>query len=263
MKRCFAFMFALLFASLSVASACAAGGGDWIGFTLQLSRDGKEIRTEFRRQRDSRRTGDHEWSTNFNPPQLIGLDVSSFRGAGTRPLRFALVRDAGRLDCSGQGGAGHARGECRATAAAGFLQMLHSRGIGRPTSDQVFGLIALDARRELVEAIAAAGYSTPSLDDLMALSALGVNGTYVRGLASVGFRPATIETLVQFKALNITPEYIGGFRRLGYRDIPGDKFVQLKALGITPEFVRAVGGDTDGQPSIGDLVHRKLLGRRR
>ena len=288
MNRCLAFVFALFFASLSVASACTAQAPDWVHFTLQPQRGSSEIRATF--DKDSRRRGDNRWSTNFAAPQLVGLDVAGFRAAGTRPLRFAIVREAGRLDCSGHGGDAYAAGNCSFTASSTFAQLLDSRGIGRPTSEQAFTLMAVDARRDVIDAVAAANYPTPKIDDLIALSALEVDGNYIRGLAQAGYRPLSIHRLVEFKALGITPEYIGsfarmgyvnmdpedlvqlkalditpayiaGFERVGYRNLSVDKLVQLKALDVTPEFVRAMHPDANGKPSIDDVVQTKVFDR--
>jgi hypothetical protein len=290
MNRCFAALLALMVASLSVASACTAQTPSWIHFTLDASRAGKsEIRATF--QDESRGRRDNNWSTGFRPEQLSGLEVSTFRAPGSRPIRFAIVREAGRLDCAGSGGHGRASGNCSFTADPGFTQLLASRGIGRPTREQAFGLMAIDAKRELIDAVAAARYPKPSIDDLMALTALGVDGTYIRGLAQAGYRPAGIDTLVQFKALDITPayisgfvrtgqgnmdaedlvqlralnitaDYIAGFERLGYRNLSVDTLVELKALDITPEFVRSVQQEDRGVVPVGDLVRRKIFGRR-
>ena len=291
MSRCLAFVFALLCASLSIASACTAQPQNWVQFTLERqSGRNSEIRASFRNE--GHRRGDNNWSAGFAPPQLVGLDVASFRAPGTRPLRFAIVREAGRLDCSGQGGNAYAFGNCRFTADPGFTALLQNRGIGRPTFEEAFGLMAVDARRELLDALAAARYPTPTIDNLMAMAALDVSGSYIRGLAQAGYRPRSLETLVEFKALEITPEfiegfarsgyanmdpdelvqlralditpaYIAGFERLGYRNLPVDKLVQLKALDITPEFVRAVQRDQGAVPQVRELVEQKVFDRRR
>ena len=291
MNRIFAIVFALLCASLSVSSACFAQSSDLVSFTLQPEgSNSAKIHASFRDE--SRGRDRNNWSTGFMPSDLIGMEVSSFHAAGTRPLHFAIVREAGRLDCAGSGGNGYASGNCRFTADPGFTQLLLRRGIGQPTREQAFGLMAINARRELIDAIAAARYPTPTLDNLMALSALGVDGRYITDMARAGYRPATLQTLIQFKALGIspdlitgfarvgyanipgdelvqmralgiTPEYIVGFQRLGYRNLPVSKLVQLKALNITPEFVRlAVGGQKE-LPLIGELVDRKLFAGRR
>ena len=290
MNRWLALVFAILCASLSVASACTAAQSDWVEFTLRPNRDSDQIKARFSADEDSRR-GDSSWSTNFAPLQLAGLDVSGFRAAGTRPLRFAVTREAGRLDCSGQGGNSYASGNCTFTPNAQFAQLLESRGIGRPTRKESFGLMAVDARREVIDAIAAARYPTPDIDHLMALAALDVTGDYISELARLGYRPKSLDNLVEFKALNITPEYVGAFtragygnmdpedlvqlkalnvtpeyvaafERMGYRNLPVRTLVQLKALNISPEFVRSVENRPGEVPPVDELVERKIFGRR-
>ena len=289
MNRCLAFLFALVVATLTVSSACVAAPFEWIHFTLEPERgQSPQLRATFR---DQMRERDHNnWSTGFLPSELVGLDLSGFRAAGSRPLHFALVREAGRLDCSGNGGGSHASGNCSFTPDAAFTQLLASRGIGKPTRNQAFGLMAVNARRDVIDAVAAAHYPTPTIDDLMALSALGVNGRYITDLAAAGYRPNAVHTLIEFKAPGITPEWIGGFvragygnipseglvqlralgvtpqfiagfDRIGYRHLPVDTLVQLKALGITPEFVASAGQSSKGQLTVDELVQLKLFGR--
>ena len=236
MSRPLAFVCALLVAFVTVSSACRAQPADWIRFTLQQERsDPAKIQASFR---ENEKGHDHNnWSTGFMPSELIGLEVSSFHAAGSRPLHFAIVREAGRLDCSGNGGSNYATGNCRFSDNPAFMQLLVSRGIGRPTREQGLGLMAVNARREVIEAVAAARYPTPTIDDLMALSALGVDGRYVTEMASAGYRPGSIHSLIEFKALGITPQWIGGFARIGYANVPGDGLVQMRALGVTPDYI--------------------------
>jgi hypothetical protein len=290
MNRCLAFLLALAFATVTVSSACLAAPSDWVHFALQPARGGVgDIHATFREE--SRGQRDNNWSSTFRAAELAGFDVGGFRSAGVRPLRFAIVREAGRLDCTGNGGNNYASGNCSFTADPGFTQLLISRGIGRPTREQAFGLMAVNTRRELIEAVAAAHYPTPTINELTALSALGVNGPYIGGLARVGYRPRAIQTLVEFKALGITPEWIGGFvrvdygklpaeelvqlkalgitpdfitgfDRIGYRHLPVSTLVQLKALDITPEFVRSAVGRRAELPPVSELVQLKMFGRR-
>ena len=289
MNRCLAFLFALVVATLTVSWACVAAPSEWIHFTREPERgQSPQLRATFR---DQMRERDHNnWSTGFLPSELVGLDLSGFRASGSRPLHFAIVREAGRLDCSGNGGGSHASGNCGFTPDPAFTQLLASRGIGKPTRNQAFGLMAVNARRDVIDAVAAAHYPTPTIDDLMALSALGVNGRYITDLAAAGYRPNAVHTLIEFKALGITPEWIGGFvragygnipaeglvqlralgvtpqfiagfDRIGYRHLPVDTLVQLKALGITPEFVASAGQSSKGQLTVDELVQLKLFGR--
>ncbi|HEX6072780.1 MAG TPA: hypothetical protein VFY95_07220 [Sphingomicrobium sp.] len=292
MNRFVAMILALLFASVSVASACTASPNDWIRFTLEPEHDGSQIKATFR---DDDRSGRDEsrWSAAFPPSQLIGFDVSGFRGVGTRPIRFAVVREAGRLDCTGEGGQSRAAGNCGFTPDPSFMQLLESRGIARPTREQAFSLMAVGVRRELIDALAAARYPAPTAGQLVALTAVGVTGRYITDMARAGYRPTSIDTLVQFqalgitpdfiggfarigyanidpdelvqlKALDITPEFVAGFERIGYRNIPVETLVQLKALNITPEFVQSVDLRPGGAiPPVSELMQRKLFGSRR
>ena len=259
MNRCLALLLALMFATISVSSACVAGSPDWVAFDLRPeSGNSARIHASFRdQQRDRDRSS---WSTGFGPSELVGLDLAAFRGPGARPLRFAIVRDAGRLDCSGSGGGSHGYGNCRFAADPGFTRLLISRGIGTPTREQAFALMAVNARRDTVDALAQAHYPTPSIEDLMGLAALGVDRRYIGALAQAGYRPQRVNTLIEFKALGVTPEWIGGFTRIGYGAIPADELVQLRALGVTPEFVAGFDRIGYGRLPVSALVQLKALG---
>jgi hypothetical protein len=288
MNRVLTFLAALLFATLTVSSACVAAPSDWIRFTLEGRQDGR-VQASFDNEAGAR--GGNHWSTGMVPSQLIGLDIAALHASGSRPLRFALVREAGRLDCSGQGGGGRASGNCGFTADPAYTDLLASSGIGRPTRDQAFALMAVNARRDTVDALAAARYPTPTIDDLTALAALGVDGRYIADLARAGYRPRTTNALIEFKALGIDADWIAGFARIGYANIPSDELVQLKALGvtpefvagfdrlgygrlpvqklvelkamnITPEFVRSVTRSGESVPPVNELVELKIFGRR-
>lgn len=291
MKRPLDLACASLLAVAAVSATTAAQPADVIHFSLEPERgDAGRIHATFAGDR-----GDHRhnnWSTGFLPSEMAGLEVSSFRSPGTRPLHFAIIRESGRLDCAGTGGSNSGTGNCRFTDIPGFTQLLVSRGIGRPDREQAFGLMAVNARRDVIDAVAAAHYPTPTIDNLLALAALGVDGGYISGMARAGYRPDTIRSLVEFKALGITPEwiagfsrvgyanlpadglvqlkalgvtpeYIAGFQRIGYRDLPARQLVELKALDITPDFVRATVGLQAAMPPVSALIEYKMFGRRR
>jgi hypothetical protein len=257
MNRFLAPVGALILAFISVSSACTAAPAAWIHFTLEPENGNDGIQASFRSE--GRAGHQNNWSTDFRPAEFAGLDVAGFRGAGTRPLRFSLIREAGRLDCSGRGGQSHAAGNCDFTPDPSFHALFESRGIGRPTDEQAFGLMAVNVRRELIDAISAARYPAPKVNDLIALAALDVSGAYIRQLAGAGYRPRTLQGLVQFKAMDITPQWIAGFVRSGYANLPADELVQLKALEITPEFIAGFDRVGYGHLPVDQLVQLKAL----
>lgn len=257
MTRMLALIAALLLTAITVSSACVASTAAPLHFTIEPSRHGSEVEVRFERERHG--YSENNWSSSFPASQLAGLDVGGLNGTVTRPITFAIVRDAGRVDCAGTGGNQMAHGSCSATADESFNRFLAARGIARPTDEQTFGLIAVNARRDLVEALAQARYPTPTIEKLMELSAVEVTSAYINALASQGYRPQSLEGLVQFGALKITPEFIGSFARAGYGNLNPDELVQLKALDITPEFVAGFDRMGYGRLPVDTLVQLKAL----
>lgn len=266
MTRLIALFAALTLTALTVTSARAAGVGDPLRFNISPSRQAGYLQVGFTRED---RGGGSNWNTDFPASSLVGLDLAALRGAAPSALRFAVVREAGRLDCAGTGANAIASGQCAVTPDPAFGRLLKAKGIAAPTSSEQLGLIALDVRHELIEALSAARFPTPTVSHLVELTAVGASPTYIRGLAAAGYRPDTLGDLVQFAALGVTPAYIGdlaragysglsagdvvqfralgidgayvaGFDRLGYGRLPASKLVQMKALGVTPDFVRAM-----------------------
>jgi hypothetical protein len=235
------FFAAIVLAAVAVSSTCVAGplnlgaATSSIRFRLEPARTGDRLQASFWTERG--RNHDTNWSTTFEPAEFAGLDVGRLRGRGNGPVGFVLVREAGRVDCAGTGGNGYADGTCRFTPNPAFSNLLASHGIARPTDDEAFALVAVNARAELVEGLAAARYPAPSMSDLIAMAALNVSGRYISDLARAGYRPDSTHGLIEFKAMNISPEFIAGFARIGYANMRADELVQLKALNISPDFV--------------------------
>src|SRR3954469_21770383 len=112
MNRPLALACASLIAVAAISVTAWAQPADVIHFSLAPDHgDATKIRATF--DRDGGRHRQNNWSTGFRPSELTGLEVASFRAAGTRPIHFAIVREAGRLDCAGNGGGNSASGNCR------------------------------------------------------------------------------------------------------------------------------------------------------
>lgn len=256
MTRMLAFVAALLLTAITVSSACVAQSSQPLQFTIEpRPTDGVHVR--FERERNGRR--DSNWETSFQPAELSGLDMAVLQSPGTRPLGFAIVREAGRVDCAGTGGNRMAHGSCTMTPNAEFNRFLAARGIRAPSYEDTFGMIALDVHRQLVDVLARAHYPTPSVEKLIELTAVEVTPGYIDALAAAGYRPQSLDGLVQFAALKVTPEYIGSFVRAGYSNLPPDEIVELKALNITPDFIAGFEKIGYGRLPVDTLVQLKAL----
>jgi hypothetical protein len=252
-----AFVAALLMTAISVSSACAASSAIPMQFTIEPRNDAGKVHIRIERERHGR--WESNWETSFPVGELAGLDVAALNSPGTRPIRFALIREAGRVDCAGTGGNQMAHGSCTFTADENFRRFLAEHNIAAPSEEDSFGLVALNVRRNLVTALEQARYPTPSVEKLIELTAVGATPAYISQLASQGYRPNSLEGLVEFAALKITPEFIGSFARAGYANLPPDDLVQLKALNITPEFIAGFERLGYGRLPVDTLVQLKAL----
>jgi len=204
-----------LFATTAIAGDRArdrdpATASSPISFRLQLEASGS--RFEIKLSMGSR----SNMNTQIKAEQL-GLDTSALKADG--PLRFALAREPGQLDCAGSTESRVATGKCSFTPDDGFSRYLASRGIGTPSFEQSFDLALTGANKALVDALAEAKYPKPTIDQLVALSALGTTPTYIADLARQGIRPDDLEDLIAFTALKIDANYAGAMLRAGLGDV--------------------------------------------
>ena len=153
MNRTLAFFAALLFAAISVASACMAGPmPETITFQLRPSSHSGNLQLALWERRDGHNSN---MGSSYALKDLVGLDYRALTGAGSNPVSFAIVREPGRLDCAGTSTNSLASGTCRFTADPSFADYLAAHGIARPNRDEAFGLTMTEASRSLVEVLAA------------------------------------------------------------------------------------------------------------
>ncbi|GAA4026217.1 hypothetical protein GCM10022281_00990 [Sphingomonas rosea] len=201
-----------------------------------------------------RMDGDFRWA------EIKGFDQARLRATAGQPVRFAVVREAGRIDCAGTSRGDHAEGGCKFTADPAFANLLAARGIERPDEREAFALTMTGATRALVKALAAARYPTPTLDDLMGMAAVGVSPAYIGDLAAHGYRPKDLSHLIAFKALDVTPAYVDELRRFGFAQLTGEEIVQFKALDISPAYARSLRNAGYPDISAEDIVQLRALG---
>lgn len=237
MFRLFVFLGSLLLAFVSISTAGFAADLGELRFALASSgRNMAQVRFSLDEADGDNR---HRVSTDTTMParDLIGLAPGDLLGRGSRPLRFALVREAGRADCAGTGGEGRGAGRCRFVPDASFMALLAQAGVRSTGRREAFGMLLLNVRRELVMAVRDAGYRNPTASELTGLAALGVTPAYIRELDRRGYKPDRLGDLTAFKALGVTPEYVDGLVRAGFGRIAPDEIVQLKALGVSPAYL--------------------------
>lgn len=235
MTRTLAFVAAILLTTLTVTTSCLANSPENLRFALRPSTGlAGDVTLQIRSGGDARHNG---MTSSFHSSELTGLDQTRLYSGG--PVQFALVREAGRVDCVGNANARKAEGRCRFTPDQGFSSFLASNGMQRPNLEQSYDMTLVGVHRDLVSALRAANYPVPSIDDYVALSAVGVTRSYIADLSRAGYRPKDIDDLVEFRAVGVTPAFLGALARAGYSNLPSEEVVELAALDIDPEFIRS------------------------
>lgn len=252
----FAFFAALTLTAATVSASGLAGSADTIRFTLQPTTRG-HLHLSLRSGGDRHNSS---MGASIAAGELAGLDVSALGAPRNSPIRFALVHEAGRVDCAGSGGNATAAGICTFAADPRFSDYLASRGIQRPSPEEAYALTMVRASRALVEAIRAARYPLRHVDQLTALAAVKVTPAYVGELAARGYKPASLDDLVQFRALDITPAYIDAMATSGYRNLDADAIVQMKAVGVSSQYLTELARTGYRGLSADDIVQLKALG---
>jgi hypothetical protein len=264
-------------------SGCAVSAQE-IGWTVRPGDKAGQVQLQLERSRPG-----HNNTNSFGiaAEGLTGLNLNA-----DGPARFALKREAGRLDCEGVVRAKRGTGTCRFAADAGFAEMLSKHGLARPDEDDSYALTALDAHIATIDALGRFGFPHPTLGQFLALTVHGANEGWLQGLASAGQRGITIDDLIAYRihgvtggwlhgltsadhALTstkggdviamrihgVTPEWVQGLADAGYRDLRAEDLIAMRIHGVTPEFARAAMA-MGGRPSAEELVTRRIMGRR-
>jgi hypothetical protein len=227
----------LLLTMVTMLSSGIAAGPGSVHFRIEASHDASTVQLSMR---ENSRGHDNNWSSSIALAELDGIDSARLRAAGSALLSFALIREAGRFDCRGEGGRSGARGDCTFTPDPAFGAFLASRGIGQPSRNQAYALAMSRVGRAHVLALAANRYPKPTVDQLVAMGIHGASPRFIEELASAGYRLRSVDDLVTFRIHGVDAGFIRalGAASPGFRNVSADDLVTFKIHGVSPELVR-------------------------
>lgn len=251
------FVFAASAALLTYAAqpAAVAQVPDRIDWTIApASESGKvQFTIGYRRDRST-----SQWSNTTDLAELAGLTEAQLAGDAT-PVRFQLIREAGRFDCEGVARRGRGTGDCSFAADPAFAAALARHRIGAPSREQSYSLTLARVGIAMIDELDRQGYRTPDVDDLVSAGIHRVDGAYIRDMAAAGYRVGTVEGLVNMRIHRVTPDYIAALQAAGYRP-SAEMAVQLRIHGATPDYIRALGAAGATGFDTDDLVALRIHG---
>lgn len=182
-------------------------------------------------------------------PEAMDRLAATLDAAG-RSLSFELVREAGRLACTGQvEPQRRAGGTCRFVPDAGFVDGLAARDLAIGDSRQLLGLALVDAHLAWIDGLAGQGFRVADIGGLISVSALDASPAFAAELTKAGLAGHDLEDLIAARAVGVDGAWARGMAEAGYRNLPLNRAIQLRALDVTPDYARRmarVARATDG-----------------
>lgn len=208
------------------ASAAQTLQGGW---AISPSNQAGEVELMlFRRTEHSNMNSSNSWKLD----QLTGLTAAQLKAASS-PVRFAIAREAGRIECTGNLQAGSGGGAFTFTQNPEFLKNMRSLGYDGLSDDTVFAMALHDVSTAFVKELKAEGVQIPNKDMLLALRIHNVTGQYVREMKTLGASNLSADNLVAMRIHGVTAEFAKSLKDMGYDPKP-DSLVALRIHGVTP-----------------------------
>ncbi len=203
----------------------------------------------------------------FDFAELQGLTREQAQGSG--PVRFALVREAGRVDLEGSFQNGKGSGTYTFTPDRGFVSAMKGRGFdfekkesrhehGEP-ENRVFAAAMLNVTTALADDLLSADFGKLDVDDLFKAAIFKVDSKFMREMKASGFPGMRMEELVKARIFKIDADFVREAARLGFDKEPFESLVKMRIFKVTPEFVAEVRGEGINVIDIEDLVKMRIF----
>jgi hypothetical protein len=214
------------------------------------------------------RGGKSQIGHTYDLADLQGL--SREQASGTGPVRFSLVREAGRIDCEGSFQNGKGSGTFSFTANQGFVSAMKSRGLdfeqdnvrskgGREAEDRLFVAAALDVTTALADDLLSAGFGKLGVEDLIKATIFKVDSKFAGEMRAMGFPDLGLEELVKARIFKIDAEAVRRAAQMGFVKQPLESLVKMQIFKITPEFVAEARGEGLTNLSVEEFVQLRIF----
>ena len=244
--------------STSLAASLAACGpavsqpaSTPVEWSISAERDRSDEKVQFTLlQREGRSQNIHSYPID---PAALGLTRAQIEGSRA-PVRFALDRGTGRLDCDGTAGRERGEGSCRFTPDAALMAKLEQDGFGRASDRQLMSMAMMDIRPEFFEEVRRQGYRDATLADVIRLREHGVGLDMLREVAALGYKLPSLGALADMRDHGVTPDYIRQVMANGLSNLSPQELIDLRDHGVTPTYVAEMRRHGYGNAGVRELI---------
>jgi len=236
--------------------------GEW---TATVStKDDSKIHLNLERRSD--KSGRYQMGQGFDFSELQGLTREQALAGG--PVRFSLVREAGRVDMEGTFQNGKGSGTFRFTGNAGFVSAMKSRGFDfdqttdnddRDPEHRLFAATMLNVTTALADDLNSAGFGKLRVDDLFKAAIFKVDSNFMREMKASGFPNLGMEDLVKARIFKINAEFVRQVSQMGFDKEPFESLVKMQIFKVTPEFITEMRNEGLTNLQVEELVQLRIF----
>jgi len=251
------------FASSSLTRAQRTMSGEW---KASIKDDGNKLQLNLERRTE--KGGHNQMGQSYDFSELQGLTREQATNGG--PVKFSLVREAGRIDLEGTFQDGKGSGTFQFTANQGFVSAMKSRGFDfekiswsdnneGSSDDKLFAATALNVTTALADDLVSSGFGQLNVEDLFKAAIFKIDSKFMREMKASGFPNLTMEDLVKARIFKIDAEFVTKVAQMGFDKEPFESLVKMQIFKVTPEFVTEVRNEGLTNLSVEDIVKLRIF----
>jgi CRISPR/Cas system-associated endoribonuclease Cas2 len=234
--------------------------GEWKA-TVNKESNRIQLNLERRSEKGGRNNMGHSYDFN----ELQGLTREQALSGG--PVKFSLVREAGRIDCEGTFQDGKGSGTFQFTGNQGFLSAMKSRGFDfetksrnndGETDDRLFAATALNVTTALADDLTSA-FGKLNTDDLFKAAIFKIDSNFAREMKASGFENLGMEELVKARIFKIDAAFVRQVSQMGFEKEPFESLVKMQIFKVTPEFISEVRNEGLTNVQVEELVKLRIF----
>lgn len=231
-----------------------------------------ESKIQLNMERRSQRGGRNQMGQSYEFSELQGLTREQALSGG--PVRFSLVREAGRIDLEGTFQDGKGSGTFTFTGNPAFLSAMKSRGFDFETHQKrrsddnndddalessLFTATALNITTALADDLNAAGFTKLTVGDLFKAAIFKIDSQFAREMKASGFENLGMEELVKARIFKIDAAFVKQVSQMGFEKEPFESLVKMQIFKVTPEFIAEVRGEGLNNFQVEDIVKLRIF----
>lgn len=240
--------------------------GEW---KASLTKENSKVQLNLERR--TKRGGHNQMGQTYDFAELQGLSREQALNGG--PIKFSLVREAGRIDCEGAFQNGKGSGTFTFTPNAAFISAMKSRGFDfeaeskrRHTDndgenlleERLFAATTLNVTTALADDLTSA-FGKLDVEDLFKAAIFKIDSQFAREMKASGFENLGMEELVKARIFKIDAAFVRQVSDMGFQKEPFESLVKMQIFKVTPEFIAEVRGEGLTNIQVEDIVKLRIF----